>query len=68
MYLMDETRKMSEEHTRRTIINFLQVVVLIYMGFCVCYYGFNVFKLWVFYLLIYVYVFLYMYYCVVNLF
>jgi len=45
MYLMDETRKMDEEHTCGTIINFLQIVVFIYLVVYIFYYGFNVFKL-----------------------
>jgi len=49
---------MDEQHTHRTIVSFLQVIVFIYSVFHIFYY---VFKLQLFYLLIHVYVFLYMF-------
>jgi len=37
--------KMDKEHTRGTIITFLQIVVFIYLAVYIFYFGFDLFKL-----------------------
>jgi len=59
---------MYEEHTRGTMISFLQGSVLIYLFVHIFNRVFNVCKLHLFYLLIYVDVFLFMFHCVFKLF
>jgi len=59
---------MDEEHTHGTIINYLQIVVFMYLFVHVFYYVFNEFRLQSVYLLIYIYVFLDIFHCKFKLF